>query len=249
MNERSLKEEILSLEKLQSIDLEIFEIDKKLKEIPEILSSLKSKLDELYEQIERDKTTYKEAEKWQKEHEKAIELQRELLAKSKLKLANARNDREANAAQREIDTIKRSLSEREEEALHILEVIEQTTESIGQKDSRHQQLQGEFEGMMGESQKRAGGMQESKGKLDVERQNISAMLNERNRGIYEKIRQRKPRAIVAAIRGICQGCHMMLPPQVYNMLLRNDRLLQCPNCHRIVYCAEDDDEGGGGIGE
>jgi predicted nucleic acid-binding Zn-ribbon protein len=239
MDEGSLKQQIINLEKLQYIDLEIFDIEKKLKEIPQILESLKFKLDELHEQIERDKITYKEAEKWQREHERAIEMQRELLAKSKAKLANSRNEREANAAQREIETIKRALNEREEEALHIMEVIEQTTESIRQKEERYTSLQKEFEGMEVESRKKTSGMEESRKKLTAERQKLTGEVADRNLSLYEKIRQRKPRAIVAAIRGICQGCHMMLPPQTYNLLIRADRLIQCPNCHRIVYCSDE----------
>jgi predicted nucleic acid-binding Zn-ribbon protein len=238
MDVDSLKSEIQHLEKLQEIDLEIFEIDKKLREIPDILSALKNKIEELHEQIEQDKTTYKEAERWQKEHERAIEMQKDLLAKSKAKLAASRNEREANAAQREIDTIKRALNEREEEAIHIMEVIEQTTESIRQKDERYHALQSEFEGMEQESRKKASGMEDSKVRLGDERKQLLKTINHRNLDLYEKIRTRKPRAIVPAIKGICQGCHMMLPPQTYNILLRSDRLIQCPNCHRIVYCTD-----------
>lgn len=240
MDGGSLKQEIQNLEKLQTIDLEIFDIDKKLKEIPDILDSLRGKIDELHEQIERDKITYKEAEKWQREHERAIDMQKELLAKSKAKLAGARNEREANAAQREIETIKRALNEREEEALHIMEVIEQTTASIRQKEERYESLQKEFEGMEQESRKKASSMEHGKQELQEERTRLLENIDARNLDIYEKIRQRKPRAIVAAIKGICQGCHMMLPPQTYNMLLRSDRLIQCPNCHRIVHCTDEE---------
>ena len=238
MGDGTLKNEIRHLEKLQEIDLKIFEINNKLNEIPEILSSLKSKIEELHEQIDRDRTTHKEAEKWQREHERAIDMQRELLAKSKGKLAGARNEREANAAQREIETIKRALNEREEEAIHIMEVIEQTTESINQKEERYGVLQKEFEEMESKSRKKSAGMEENRKKLDRDRQKLKSEINKRNLGIYEKIRQRKPRAIVEAINGICQGCHMMLPPQTYNILLRHDRMIQCPNCHRIVYCID-----------
>lgn len=240
MDVGSLKQEIQYLENLQKIDLKIFDINKKLKEIPEIIESLKSKIEELHEQTERDKVTYKEAEQWQKEHEKAIEMQKELLAKSKAKLAGARNERESNAAQREIETIKRALNEREEEALHIMEVIEQTTESIRQKEEKYSALQKEFEGMERESYKRTTGMEGSKKKLNEERQRITKSISSRHLNIYEKIKTRKPRAIVLALKGICQGCHMMLPPQTYNLLLRSDRLIQCPNCHRIVYCMNEE---------
>ena len=94
------------------------------------------------------------------------------------------------------------------------------------------------EGMEKESRKKSAGMEENRKKLDRDRQKLKTEINKRSLSIYEKIRQRKPRAIVDAIDGICQGCHMMLPPQTYNILLRGDRMIQCPNCHRIVYCTE-----------
>jgi len=45
-------------------------------------------------------------------------------------------------------------------------------------------------------------------------------------------------AIVAVSRGICSGCHMNIPPQLYNELQRSEQILCCPNCNRILYWDE-----------
>ncbi|HFB84009.1 MAG TPA: hypothetical protein ENJ72_04385, partial [Thermodesulfatator sp.] len=34
---------------------------------------------------------------------------------------------------------------------------------------------------------------------------------------------------------ICEGCHMNIPPQLYNELMRDNRLMECPLCQRIIY--------------
>ena len=233
-----MRQQIALLEQLQEIDLKILESDTQLRKIPEDLSLVKAQMDELYEKIERDRTTLKEAEKWRVEHDRAIEMQQELLAKSKGKLATARNEREANAAQREIDTIRRALSEREEEALHILEVVDQTKESIAQKEEMYGKLQDAFKGMETESRKQVESVSEEKKKLESERKSLTKRIEPHAAEMYEKIRRRKPRAVVAALQGTCGGCHMMLPPQVYNLLQRQDRILQCPSCFRIVFYDE-----------
>lgn len=241
-----MRQQIALLEKLQQVDLQILESDKKLKKIPEDLHQVKAQMDELYEKIERDRTTLKEAEKWRVEHDKAIEMQQELLAKSKGKLATARNEREANAAQREIDTIRRALSEREEEAIHILEVVEQTGESIAQKEEMYANLQDAFKGMETESRKQVESMEAEVKKLESERKRIARSIDKPIADMYEKIRQRRPRAVVAAVQGTCGGCHMMLPPQIYNLIQRQDRILTCPSCFRIVYFDESTSAGKGG---
>jgi hypothetical protein len=235
-----VRQQIALLEQLQEVDLKILEIENTLQKIPQDLAQVKVQMEELYEKIERDRTTLKEAEKWRVEHDKAIEMQQELLSKSKAKLAGARNEREANAAQREIDTIRRALSEREEEAIHILEVVEQTRDSIAQKEGMYGKLQDAFNGMEVESRKQIDGMEGDKKKLTSERKSIAKRIDQPNTLLYEKIRARRPRAVVQTDRGTCTGCHMMLPPQIYNLLQRKDRILQCPSCFRIVYYDEAD---------
>jgi predicted nucleic acid-binding Zn-ribbon protein len=38
-----------------------------------------------------------------------------------------------------------------------------------------------------------------------------------------------------ARNGLCMECHVKMRPQVYNEARRNDSLIQCDNCSRILY--------------
>jgi predicted nucleic acid-binding Zn-ribbon protein len=41
-------------------------------------------------------------------------------------------------------------------------------------------------------------------------------------------------AVAEITSGVCRGCHISLPPQLYNQILRAERVFQCPNCQRIL---------------
>ncbi len=42
-------------------------------------------------------------------------------------------------------------------------------------------------------------------------------------------------AVVTVNDEVCKGCHMNIPPQMYNELQRCDTLTFCPHCHRIIF--------------
>jgi predicted nucleic acid-binding Zn-ribbon protein len=52
---------------------------------------------------------------------------------------------------------------------------------------------------------------------------------------YELVRKRRGTAIAHTVEGTCSACHMMLPPMMYQQLMRNESFGQCPSCNRILY--------------
>ena len=48
-------------------------------------------------------------------------------------------------------------------------------------------------------------------------------------------RRRNGIAVAEARDGICTICHVRLRPQVFNTVLRNDQIIQCDSCQRILY--------------
>jgi predicted nucleic acid-binding Zn-ribbon protein len=55
--------------------------------------------------------------------------------------------------------------------------------------------------------------------------------------LFEQVaRARKGVAICAATRdGLCSACHVRLRPQVFQEVRRNDTIIQCFSCNRILY--------------
>jgi len=42
-------------------------------------------------------------------------------------------------------------------------------------------------------------------------------------------------AVAEAVNGHCSICHVRLRPQVYNTILRNEEIVQCDHCQRVLY--------------
>jgi predicted nucleic acid-binding Zn-ribbon protein len=54
--------------------------------------------------------------------------------------------------------------------------------------------------------------------------------------VFEQVaRKRNGVAVAEARDGICTICHVRLRPQVFNSVRRNDSILQCDLCNRILY--------------
>jgi predicted nucleic acid-binding Zn-ribbon protein len=50
-------------------------------------------------------------------------------------------------------------------------------------------------------------------------------------------RGRKGIAVAEAREGHCTVCHVRLRPQIFNEIRRNEAIIQCESCQRILYFA------------
>jgi predicted nucleic acid-binding Zn-ribbon protein len=82
--------------------------------------------------------------------------------------------------------------------------------------------------------------------LDVLRASLTGIASQRAdiiAGLDEAVlltfaqvaRKRNGIAVAEAREGICTICHVRLRPQVFNSVRRNDSILQCDHCNRILY--------------
>src|SRR6185295_5190576 len=74
----------------------------------------------------------------------------------------------------------------------------------------------------------------------VVRTELSETVDQELRRKYEMIFSRRGGVAVVEIReGICQGCRMRVPPQLYNEIQRNAKVILCPSCQRMLYWRAD----------
>jgi predicted nucleic acid-binding Zn-ribbon protein len=79
-------------------------------------------------------------------------------------------------------------------------------------------------------------MQASLETIAGERATLVAGLDKSVLATFEAVsRKRNGVAVSEARGGICTICHVRLRPQVFNTVLRNDTILQCDHCNRILY--------------
>jgi len=67
----------------------------------------------------------------------------------------------------------------------------------------------------------------------------ASVVPELSRGaveLFERVRKaRQGVAVAQAVNGQCTMCHVRLRPQVYNTIIKNEAIVQCDHCQRILY--------------
>ena len=81
-----------------------------------------------------------------------------------------------------------------------------------------------------------GEMEAALERITAERATVIAGLDKQVLATFEAVsRKRNGVAVAEARGGVCTICHVRLRPQVFNEVRRNDSILQCDHCNRILY--------------
>jgi len=227
-------QDLAALLELQRLDLDNLELRKTLQGIPENIEETRRNVAHIGEILEKERQRVTDAEAFRRERERDVEIQNELLSKSKAKLQTARNEKENKAAQREIDTIRRTIQEREKEVLQVMEAIEQYRVAIADHSREFAELEVHLKAVEDEGRVKMAEVEQKIGETGAQRAELASHVSPPLLRQYERLHKRIGVAVVEAAGGKCTGCHMNLPPQQYNELMRGDKLFTCPACVRIL---------------
>lgn len=231
-----MREHLESLFTLQAIDLRIQEMEKEKKQIPQSIVSLEEKLRHEEEKFRVEKAELEKLQKERRQKEKDLEEEIDKVKKAEARVFEIKTNKEYQAVLKEIENAKKLNRQREEEILEILEKLEemQKRNTHGEKelDSKRKELQRHVAELR---QKEASFEQEMAGEIlqrEKREREIPPELLSKYRMLAEK---RQGLAVARVTQGVCQACHMNLRPQLYIELQKQDSLVLCPNCNRILF--------------
>jgi predicted nucleic acid-binding Zn-ribbon protein len=231
----SLRDQIVSLEALAAIDAELGRLEDQLTEERATLANLKGDLRKLDEKLVTDRTSLTEMEKTRSELTTEVRQMTAQIERSREKLSRSRNERESNAAQRELEELRKLQRDREDEINKLATLIEAAKKTIEETESQQRKIAEELGGRESDISKTlAEAVKERDSKL-VERGRLASAVQPMTLRRYEQVRKRKGNAIAKTIDGTCLSCHMRLPPMLFQKLMRGDAFEQCPSCARILY--------------
>ena len=224
------------LASLQVVDREIKQ-QKGLKQ--GLLSELQAHEKEIQakkREIELLTVTLSEKEKIRKEKDHVLQEEGKKTMDKRMRMNRIKNIKELQALQREIDQIKQNNSELEEGLIKILEEMDAIKENIKLKEEEMAKIQDEWQKKQGEMQARISGIDQAVSEASMRRQKIASQITRDLMSRYELIFARRGgTAVVEVAGGICQGCYMNIPPQLWNEIIRSEKVNLCPSCQRILY--------------
>lgn len=146
-----------------------------------------------------------------------------------------KTQKEYQATLKEIAKIKQENKRREERVLTLMETGEKISQEITQLKSEIADKEGDFKKLEEELNQRLQTLKLEEKELLEKRPAILQGLPPAVLKKYELVKRRFADPIAGVRKGVCFGCNMNIPPQVYNEMLKTNDFRDCPNCHRMIY--------------
>jgi len=237
------KNDIAALVKLQKIDIETEKLKAYLRDVPFLIKNLDQKLEEFTRKVENDEDLIAELNKKYRAYESDIQLNLGKIQKSQEKLRSVKTNKEYQSSLKEIEDIRAINSKIEDEMLEFLEKIESAEQALGQSKQQSSSI---VERIGREKESYLQTAEQSKidlAALESDRIAAAAAVAADLLAIFNRqvMKQGNGIAIVEVKNAVCQGCHMNIPPQMYNDLQRGNSLKYCPSCERVIYWQDEDE--------
>jgi predicted nucleic acid-binding Zn-ribbon protein len=238
----TLKDKISQLIELQALDDKIEQINNKKAKGPLRIRELKDTLDAAEADFQKDFDQLELFKKERRRIEQEIQDLENKIEKSTTKLYSIKSNKEYTAALKEIDDLKKIKFVTEDKVIQAMEQIEEIEKKSLEHKKRQPEMRAQFEKAKTEIEKELAALDRDLGDLNGRREILIQSVDQDLLKRYEVLKDRRGgRAISQVIAGVCQACHINIPPQKFNDLIRGESLLTCPHCHRIIYWGEDED--------
>lgn len=242
-----MREQLIALAKLGRIDASTQELDRQLRDIPKEVDDLRENVSLLEGLLGKEREQLAEAEALGTAQEEQIKEYQGTLARSKAKAAKARNMREAEAVERELEAVRRSMRDREAEQEKLAGEIGKVKESLTQHESEFSGLRDMLTEMEAKAQERTAELEQELAVAQAGREELTAVIPKDVLSRYERVKARRDGAGLAeAVNGTCMGCLVSLRPMQFVALQKMKSIETCPQCQRFLFMSSWIDEGEGG---
>jgi hypothetical protein len=231
----SIQSQIVALEELAAVDEEIARLDAELEQERGALGEKHDQLDGLNSKLAATEASIHEMDRVRNELVTEARQMSVQMERSREKLMRCRTEREANAAQREVEELRKLFRDREIEVQKLGNLIDQARDDEQTTQTQREQISGDLGASEGDLRTRLGQL-DAEVKEQRERRvglvkAVPPVLYRR----YEMIRKRRGSGLCHTSLGTCSACHISLSPMQFQTLRRGEEFDQCPSCNRIIY--------------
>jgi predicted nucleic acid-binding Zn-ribbon protein len=211
---------------IDKVPLRIHEVDEPLKRAKAELEKMKQKSDVLA--------------KKKREREQFLEETNEKIRKMKGRVSEIKTNKEYQAHLKEIESSEKGISQIEDE---ILNVMEELDGALRQQKEKEEQVNREVEKInvfKSELDREVERYEKELASLKEERAKLVGAIEPEVYGRYMTLlKTGSGIAVTQARNELCTGCNMNIPPQLYVEIRKNEEVIQCPQCLRILFYSED----------
>ncbi len=231
-----MNSDLQHLIQLQDLDLAAERARRRIADIPFDQAALEARIAERTAALDAVRQRIAASHAARREIEKDLAGVQTRLSKFKNQLMEVKTNKEYQAMQKEISVAEEEVSAQE---TRLLERMEEADVLAAELKTAERELKAEqAEVAVGRKQLDAEreAAERELAHTTTARASVAAQISREALAIFEHVaRHRKGQALSEAREGTCTQCHVRLRPQVFNDVRRNDSLIQCESCSRILY--------------
>jgi predicted nucleic acid-binding Zn-ribbon protein len=231
-----VREEIEQLIKLQAMDTRLYTAECKLAKVPEALKIVKQEYERLNSEKESAVERFAVLKSEYTDAKISLEEKREMKEAAQKKLLSVQNNKEYEAALKEMDNLKKDVANLEKQTAQEAEEMKRLETVIAETTTAGEEKESIYNMMKTEREVENKSLYDEIAALKKEREEFAATIKKSVLSRYDRVRKaRNNLAIVPIHMETCSGCNMKVPPQFAVEIKKERELLQCPHCQRFLY--------------
>jgi predicted nucleic acid-binding Zn-ribbon protein len=221
---------------LQRLDSEAAAARKKLAEGPEREKAFDARLEEARQRIADARARLAANQEARRAIEKDVALHQGRLSKYREQAMAVKTNQEYHAIQHEIAHAQGEVKKHEDTMLERMVEADDLAATIKTADAELAAEQKTIDADRKAMHAEHAAVQTALDALGSQRAAVIAAVDRRVLAIYETAAAKRQGIAVAEARdGGCLVCHVRMRPQMFNEVRRNEAIVQCENCQRILY--------------
>lgn len=225
-------------------------VERQLAGVPEWMEELHEEYTDAVDEIRRLEEVKEEARRERRKAEGAIADAEAELEHYQEQIRMVRTQREYSALLSEIDTVKTTVREREEEALEALEDADTAEVELGTLRESFDDVEERYRAAQERWEEEKPSVVAEAEELRERVAELRARLPDRIESLYDRIRQRRDGDALAPLRKTqsarsgdqvwhCGACNYRVRLQVASQVRGRDAVVQCDGCKRILYIPQE----------
>jgi uncharacterized protein len=236
---QGLREQLELLWELQKIDLGLRSIKEEKDRYPKEMKKLDEKQRAERERIEKEKEKIESLEKARRQKEGQLALEQEKIKRAGGRMSEVKTNKEYQALLSEIETIKEANNRMEEEILQVMDEIDELKKDLSKREKDAGVSVEKLEGERKKLQEKMAHDEKVWEKQMERRDVLSKQIESKLVKLYNTLKEKREGVGVVSVKHeTCQGCFVNVPPQMFIEVQKNNAIVRCPHCNRILFWEE-----------
>jgi len=227
--------ELEKLVRLHHAETALKRIESDLAEVPRLRKEIEDRLERDRSRLDAAKAALAGSQKARKEHESAVADLKAKLSKYKGQLMEVKTNKEYTAVLHEIEGVERDIRARDDLTFGEMEREESFAQDVKREEAGFKAVAADAAREKAELDARAAALGAEASLKRADRDAAAAAIPEGALALYARVAKQRGSGVAEARDGMCQACHVRMRLQIWVEVKKNEQLLQCESCSRLLY--------------